>query len=172
MAVLLWGIMIFIFGFAIHILVWKIRLPKRQVKTFMQIFAGVWFLSLISLIGLGITFPDNALLPHTYWEFIHISLLTLVIVLSYMNTYPGIEADSPTLVIVDAIQSAGPKGLEQLSLEKKLNDDILVSPRIEDLLTDQMAYLDGSTLRLTQKGRIMARLFIFYRSLMKAPKGG
>jgi len=172
MTVLLWGILIFVFGFALHFLIWKVRLPQRQVKTFLQIFFGVWIISIFSLIGIENSFPDNPLLPHTLWEYIHISFLTLVIVLSYMNTYPGIEADSPTLVIVHAIKNAGSEGLEKSSLEKKLNNDVLVSPRIQDLLTDHMAYLDGSILRLTSKGKLMARIFIFYRSLMKAPKGG
>ena len=34
------------------------------------------------------------------------------------------------------------------------------------------AYLDGEKYRLTSKGVLFARIFIFYRKLLNAPKGG
>jgi len=35
-----------------------------------------------------------------------------------------------------------------------------------------MAYMDGDKYRLTPKGVLMARIFLFYRKLLDVPKGG
>ena len=137
-----------------------------------QIYFLVLIMALPGLLLAGSIFHDNSLLPHSLWEFMHIGFLTTVLILSYMNTYPGIEGDSPSLVIVLNIAKAGPDGLQKEVLETTLNDDLLVRPRIRDLLLDQMAYLEDDKYYLTTKGLIMAKVFTFYRNLQGLPKGG
>jgi hypothetical protein len=172
MIILGWGLFIFIIGLSLHFLVWKVHLPKRQVKTFLQIFFLVLFFFLLGLIWAGKVFPSSSILPHGIWELVHISVLTISIILAYMMSYPGIEGDSPSLVIVIAISNAGPEGLEKTILKQNLNDDLLVRPRVRDLLLDKMAYSKGGKYFLTTKGKVMARIFIFYRNLLYLPKGG
>lgn len=89
-----------------------------------------------------------------------------------MITYSAIEADSPSLVMVMAIANAGPDGMDAREFEATLNDDLLIKPRVADLITDKMAYKEGNRYRLTGKGLLFANIFIYYRMLLRAPKGG
>ena len=89
-----------------------------------------------------------------------------------MITYSAMEADSPSLVILNHIADAGSEGVAKDVFFDSLNDDILVKPRIKDLLRDKMAYLEEGRYRLTPKGIRFARIFILFRGLLKAPKGG
>ena len=96
----------------------------------------------------------------------------LSLLLAYMITYTALEADSPSLVMVMAISSAAPDGLDKTRFDQMMSDDTLIVPRIKDLVLDKMAYVDGEKYHLTPKGILMAQIFVFYRKLLAAPKGG
>lgn len=70
------------------------------------------------------------------------------------------------------ISRAGSEGLDMESFHQSMTDDVLVVPRLKDLLMDEMAYMEEDRYRLTKKGIWMARVFGLYRKLINAPKGG
>lgn len=89
-----------------------------------------------------------------------------------MITYSALEADSPSLVIVTTIANAGPNGLDKKYFDELMNDDILVKPRIRDLLLNKMAEMEGDKYVLTPKGVLFARIFIVYRKIMNVSRKG
>jgi len=170
MNVLVLSLALFIVSLLIQLIIWKIRIPKRQTKA---------LLSLFILVLIGGLFVINAISDHldvltvkSFFEYFHICLFFISLTLAYMITYSAIEVDSPSLVMINAIAKAGPKGLGEKIFTKMMTDEILIKPRLADLLNDKMAYYDGDRYRLTLKGILFARLFIFYRKLLNAPKGG
>lgn len=172
MKVLFWGLCLVALAFVLHLIVWKIHLPKRQIKTMLLMFFGtlifgsafLWTHPAISLFGIGV--PDG------WIEYVRIALLFTAFTLAYMITYTGLEADSPSLVMALSISQAGPEGLSKNVFFQQMTDDILIKPRVRDLVTDKMAYLDGDTYRLTPKGILLANIFVVYRSILGAGKGG
>ncbi|CAI2717041.1 hypothetical protein [Nitrospina watsonii] len=172
MQVLIWGLTLLVLALAIHLIVWKIRLPRRQTKVLLQIFfgtliagsAGLWTHPELSLFGVAA--------PEGWTQYARIALLFIAFTLAYMITYSGLEADSPSLVMVQTIAQAGDAGLPRQTFFERMNDDVLVKPRLRDLLTDKMATLQDGRYHLTPKGRTMARLFVVYRAVLKAGKGG
>lgn len=172
MKVLFWSLLSLAIAFFLHLLVWKVRLPIRQTKAMLQIF----FCTLGMIFILLIAKPEFSLLgvtaPTLWTEYLHIGLFFVSFTLAYMITYSALEADSPSLIMVLAIARAGDKGLPKSTFDATMTDDVLVIPRIHDLLLDNMAYLDGEKYRLRPKGILFARIFIFYRNLLKAKKGG
>lgn len=166
-------IVLFFLSFLAQLIVWRISLPKRQTKVLLVIFFGILFTGLLALKvspylipGLGIYAPKYPL------EYLHISISFIALTLAYMITYSAIEADSPSLVMIRAVAKAGSGGLNKKEFEKTMNDDLLVIPRVRDLLNDKMAYIDGDKYRLTPKGFLFARLFVLSRKILNAPKGG
>jgi len=147
-------------------------LPKRQTKVLLQIFlitlsAGIFsFKPLFSLTGINIF----AVLDVS--EYLHISIFFISLLLAYMITYSAIEADSPSLVMVLNIAGTGPAGLDKVEFDRIINDDVLVKPRVHDLVIDKMVYLEGDRYRLTRKGVLLSRIFIIYRKILGAGKGG
>lgn len=173
MSVPFWGFLIFLAGLAVHFVVWKIWLPRRQAKAILQILLSATAAALPVLALCQYQFDCELWFPpRGGWDYVHILLLDIVLALAYLNTYPGIEADSPTLVMMLTVDRAGPQGLAQEYFSEAMNDDLLVKPRINDLVLDRMAYVREGRYYPTRKGRVLATLFAVYRKLIKASKGG
>ena len=92
--------------------------------------------------------------------------------LSYTITYSAIEAASPSISMIMTIAESGARGLSEKDLEHALTDDLLIKPRIEDLLNDKMIFPDKERYRIAAKGMIFVRPFIVYRKLLGLQKGG
>lgn len=174
MGILFYGLALFLIAFFVQLVIWKIRLPRNQIKALLQIFF------LVLAIGVSILFKScgsnyffGIALPRTMFEITQLSLLFISLTLAYMVTYSAIEVDSPSLVMILNVAEAGRAGLDKKSFEEKMNDNILVKPRIKDLLTGGLAYLDEGRYRLTPKGALLAGIFIKYRKLIgTTEKGG
>ena len=96
----------------------------------------------------------------------HTRLLYIGMTLAYITTYSGMEVDSPSLVIIKIISENNKEGITQEDLYKILNDEILVKPRVNDLLLDNMAYKIDEKYFTTIKGANMAKLFNLYRRIL------
>lgn len=166
-------IVLFCLSFLVQLIVWKIRIPKRQTKVLLGIFFGTLLTGLLALTAVPHFIPGLAVYaPKHFLEYLHISISFVSLTLAYMITYSAIEADSPSLVMIRAVARAGAEGLDKREFEKTMNNELLIVPRVRDLVTDKMAYMEGGKYRLTPKGVMFARLFVFYRNLLNAPKGG
>ena len=173
MKVLSWGLLIFCLAFFIHLLIWKIRIPRGQTKLLLKIFFSVLVMSLFSL-KLAASFnPDFArYAPEGFLAYIHIALFVLSLALVYIATYSAIEADSPSLVMVMNIAGEGLEGLSKEGLMETITDDLLIKPRIRDLVNAKLIYLDSGRYKVSKKGVLFIYTFILYRKLINLPKGG
>lgn len=173
MTVLFWGSVVWGLSFLFHIVVWKIHLPHRQTRALLLIFGGGLA---VSLAGLACTvgFQDEEAFPRpdSLAQYLHLGLFHLALTLAYVITYSALEADSPSLVLILSIDQAGEKGLSREEIQRMCDDDLLVRPRIADALRDGLVCRDGPLLKLTSKGAWFISLFLSYRRLIRAPKGG
>jgi hypothetical protein len=110
--------------------------------------------------------------PEDLAGYFQVLLFYASLVLAYLVTYSAIYAHSPTFLIVLKVAEAGSRGLSRQELEEALGDEMLVKPRIKDLVDDSLAYLQQGRYRLTFKGRIFTAVFIFFRRLLNAGLGG
>ena len=172
MTVLFWGSFLFGAGFLLHLIIWKIRLPKRQTKALLKILFGTLIIGLLILWWIPSITVFNLYAPAVLSDFIQISLFVTSLTLAYMITYSAVEADSPSLVMIINIADAGSKGLGQDDFNRNMTDDVLVKPRVNDLVRDKMIFLDNGKYQLTPKGTLMIRIFIFYRKLMNLGRKG
>lgn len=139
----------------------------------MNIFFGV----LIGGILIFWKFPEHfkffeIAVPRTIHEYLQMSFLFISLTFAYIVTYSAIEVDSPSLVMVLTIAQAGLEGLDKYKLKQKIEQDILITNRVRDLLSGDLISFDGRLYRLRPKGAIIARIFIAYRKLLRVPKGG
>jgi hypothetical protein len=105
-------------------------------------------------------------------EILRVCVLYVSLVLAYLITYSAIEVDSPSLVIILKIAESGDNGIESSALSAWLTDELLVDPRLADLVRDKAARLENGRYHLTPKGMLLAEIMVFYRRLLKAGKGG
>ncbi len=164
MQVLIWGGIIFLLSFFIHIILWKIHLPKYQTAALLYIFFLTLFLSIVTLYF----FPKVGELtgfstPEDCWSYLHLALFVMSLTFAYIITYSALEADSPTLSILLMLNQAGPDGLEPVVLERFIDQRPFIGARMECLLHDNMAVLENGKYKTTPKGRWLAKLLLFYR---------
>lgn len=172
MNIFLSSLLFFFLAFLIHLLIWRVRLPYKQSRSLLLSFYLTFVIASLFLPFIPHGRVWSLLLPHDLLELAHVLVIFTSLTLAYLITYSALEADSPSLVMVNLIAQAMPEGLSTLDLEKQLNDDLLIVPRIKDLLRDNLATLQGDKLVLTPQGRAFVQIFIFFRSWLKIGKGG
>ncbi len=173
MSVLFYGIIAFSLGFSIHFIIWKISLPKKnQSVALLKIFFGVLFIAILIFIKASNTVFSVLSPPHTVAEYIEFFILYTSLTLAYIATYSAVEVDSPSLVMLLIIAKMFPEGLDKQKLFSLLNDNLLVIPRLNDLVSDKMVVIDKDIYKLTPKGRFLMNTIILFRRLLNLPKGG
>lgn len=173
MSVLFYGVMVFCLAFLMNFIVWKVHLPKKNhTVVLLEIFFGVFIASIFifkkasDAIFIGITPPQS------FSDYLQLFLLYSSLTLAYISSYSAVEVDSPSLTIILNIIKVAPDGLDKENLYSIMTNDLLVEPRIRDLINDKMIYRDKDRYKLTAKGVFLANIFIFFRKLLNAPKGG
>jgi hypothetical protein len=173
MNVLVYSLILLATAFVAHLLVWRVRLPRRQTRALASLFALVLAVGLAAAQIAAAAVPEWAPhLPLSAAQSVHIALFFTAFTLAYLITYSALETDSPSLIMVMTLDRAGSEGMAIGQFLRFLNDKLLVFPRIDDLLRDDMVQIDGQRYRLTAKGRRFVRVFLLHRGLLGAPKGG
>lgn len=168
MRILLAGSGLFAAAFCLHLALWRLRAPRRQIKALLRLFFGTLAAGLV----LGWAAPLPAL-RFTPAEAVHLALFHAGLTLSYIITYTAVQVDSPSLLIVSRIAAAGSAGLGRDGLFAQLTDEILVRPRLDDLVRDEVVSFDGATYRLRERGGRFLALIVGWRRLMGLPiRGG
>ena len=159
----LWSLGIFVFAFAIHLILWRIKCPAAQRAALLRIFAAVFLLFLLAA----------AVLPLlSFWECVHVGIFYIPFSLSYIALYSAIEADSPSLTIVKFVAAAGGAGRTREDFERVINDTSLVEERLKAMVDEGMAVRKGNMLGIAPKGLGMARIFSAAARLLNLNPGG
>lgn len=173
MAVALLGPALFVLAFLVHWIVWQIRRPQATGQILILLLTGTVVGGAAALWLGGHAEPGLArFLPDDAGAWAQTIAFGLAISAAYVLTYPAIEVESPIMVIIDLIERAGPGGLERDELYRRLDDDFLVTPRIDDLVSEGLAIDSDTGCRLTEKGRSLGRTFIVWRKILGADVGG
>lgn len=162
------GIAVFLVSLLIHVLVWNLRYPKNRPQALFVIFLilpALIFFALLAAAGAeGLPF-EMTLLDWLAALLLHYSLSS-----AYILSYPAVEAISPSLAIT-LLVGGSPKGLRQSDLSAMFKNDILLGPRINDLLQTGLAKEESGWLTLTPKARVLIGFFVLFRRFLGLPTG-
>lgn len=162
-SVLLEGFILFLISLALHILIWRRRVPSNQVLVFLILFLfPVPFIAAYSLSFAGLF----------HWEnFLAALLLYLALGTAYVQSYPTCQALSPSLQILLLIGSAGSTGLGETEIRERFGSKALLGDRIRDLLQSALVRSRGEQLEITPKGRLLLFPGILLRKGLGLPLG-
>ncbi len=157
------GTAVFLLSLALHVIVWRVRRPTRQLAWLVSLFfllpaalyLGYWFL--------GPAPNISRLLLAGVWNF--------ALSLAYILTYPPIQTGCPSLCIIAAVYSAGKKGMTEEEIQKIFSQDSLFSQRMYDLVGDGLVSLRSRDAGITSTGRGLVTFFTLYRRILGLPKG-
>ncbi len=142
-------------SFAVHVLVWRAFRPDRQMLLLLLIYTVVPAVAL----------PLIGRMMFIQYDISSILVLYVLISFSYILTYPAMQANSPSLLMIIAILEAGKK-CSQAEVCRYLDSRkaAQIENRAQDLISDRLMRSDGEgRLSLTAAGRLVARTFAFYR---------
>ena len=151
-----WALLLPSVAWIIHFIIWKIRLPQRQTRALLIIFLSVFLVA-------------GAIYPGPFSSLVMISFVHLSAMAAYVITYSAVEVDSPSLLIIKLIAN---RSLTEAELHGILDDKILILPRLQDLVRDRHLIFSDGKYHLTGKGLALASIFIKFRTVLGAAKGG
>ena len=104
----------FISSFAVawflHLVLWRVRLPKAQLKTLLMIFLSVWVAAVVALSLSGAALSGVL-------GFLYFSLIYWSAALCYVITYSAMEGDNPTLSLTRHLHRRGEEGVSHEEIE-------------------------------------------------------
>jgi len=169
MSTLVYGLGLFLVAFAVHLIIWRLNIPKNQTGVLLAVFLAVLLFGIIilwSFKGSALIFGMKA--PHLLGEYFYIILFYISLTIAYIITYSAIEVDSPSLVMIMNIAMAGREGLDESAFHNRMSDKLLIVPRLHDLVASGMARKDeNQRYEITGKGLKFLKIFMFYRKILK-----
>ncbi len=154
MSALLSALGLFGFAWLLHLLWWRLRLPRNHTGALLLLFAVVpplaallWMLAgAPRLFGLA--------------DIPGIALLYMGAVGCYLIAYTAIEETSPSLAVFAALQAAGGAGCSREDLSTVVTDSNFIKPRLDALRRDGILEASADGCVLSPRGEKAARLAV------------
>lgn len=145
-----------------HVLVWRIIKPKGEI---------------IPLGGLFVLFPLLLILTQYLFSPLQLSkdeiwlggVLYFVLAGCYIQTWPAITTEIPSLKILLLLHFRGP--LSECEIISAFTQHEMLQSRLDLLRQDHLIYMDGLTPKLCRTGKLLVRLFLAYRAFLGANVG-
>jgi hypothetical protein len=153
----------------VHIVTWRVHLPKRSIRALLCIFAAT------PLVVVAIYFAIESWPVFTgasLADAVRILLFYVSCSLVYVVLYSAIEAKSPSLAIVSYVASCGGAGCAGADLANHITDDDSISTRIAAMKASGMIVVKDGLCSLTTAGHLWAALFEFASNIFRLPLGG
>lgn len=170
-AIFLTSIIIFFICLGLHIFIWRWRNSRNSAAALLVIF--IIFPSIAGVVIAGFNWfgfiADIMKAPLNDWFAVY--LLHFAISAGYILSYPAVEAASPSLAISLIIGGSGSKGVLYEDLLHHFNNEILLQPRIKDLMDAKLITESNGYVSITVRGIVFIRPFIFIRRLLGLPIG-
>lgn len=152
-------------AFVVHLVAWRIRVPRRAVRTLIAIFAT----ALVAALGTGWTSVSG----FGWGESLYLAALCGAIALSYLLVYTGIECDSPTLSLAFWAGQGGAAGRPAAELDAFVRACPFVQSRLAELEQGGFVIRRGENLEIVEKSMLVFAAGEFYRRLMgRTTRGG
>ena len=162
MSILISAIGVLVVAWCVHLVLWRVRLPKSQLKTLMVIFLAVWSAAAVCLLGFG--WLSNGLVSFLYFCLIYWSAA-----LCYVITYSAMEGDSPTLSLTRHLHRSGDKGIPHEEIEEFFRQRPFVGARVKALVTDNIFIEESGGYRISSGKYLFFRLILGYRRVVFGP---
>ena len=164
MSVLLWGLGIPTAVLLLQICWWRVRRPANDVKVLAGLLiAALALLVILCLVPASVT---GALrLPQGLLASLYALALAGAVSLLYLITYAGLDAKSPsTLIVLAAEESDG--GITSREAESLFTDEEFIIERVEGLVRIGQLRKHGDNLHMTLHGRLFLGAFVLPRRIM------
>lgn len=159
---------VFAAAFLIHLIWWRIALPRRQTAALLAVFFGVLF----AWLAVSHFLPGHSLTAADRWQAIHVAVFHTACSLAYIVAYSALEHRSPSMTLLVAVADSGTAGCSPEELRGLLAGASPVEVRLDAMVHEGMVVRDGDGYRLAPKGLAWATVLTNWRRLLGMPPGG
>ena len=146
--------------FAVHLVWWRIALPRRQRPVLLGLFL-IGGLALAPIVALLLGWLGFGALSFVQW--LNVGLAVLAFALAYVVTYSALEADSPTLSLVRHIASSGADGVREEELREFMASRPFVGARLSALVEEGMVHEREGRIHLAEHPYTLFKLVLLHR---------
>src|SRR5262245_47521125 len=129
MSLIFWGISDVVLAVALQLLLWRLRPPRSSARGLALVFAA----SFVALFGISRVASGPVAAPGPA-EWIYLACFHVVCLGVYLINFTMIEAESPSQMMVLAIEAAGEQGLPKETLSQIVHEDLFVKDRLRQLV--------------------------------------
>ena len=151
-----------------HLIWWRIALPRRQTAALLAVFFGV----LVAWLAVSHFLPGHWLTAADRWQAIHVAVFHTACALAYIVAYSALEHRSPSMTLLVAVADSGTAGCSPGELRGLLAGASPVEVRLDAMVHEGMVVRDGDGYRLAPTGRAGATVLTNWRRLLGMPPGG
>jgi len=146
--------------FGIHLMWWRVVLPKRQRTALLLLFLVGGLIVAPAVAGICV---GMGLGPLSSIQWLNVALAIVAFTLAYVVTYSALEADSPTLSLVRHIAAAGAHGVREEELATFMSSRPFVGARLSALLEEGMVHEREGRIHLAEHPYTLFRLVLLHR---------
>lgn len=173
MSILLTSLALVATSLGFHICWWRIHRPTMAVRALCVLFtvvAVVWLAAnqFVSARAGGIT--SGAV--RSVWDVIYVLTLYFSICLVYLITYIGIEAESPSVLVLFAVHRAGHAGLKRTDFAHVVSNEEMIDRRLLDMTRARILKHRGDKYSITRYGKTYLAFYMLPRQLMGLSRKG
>jgi len=177
MNVLIAGTGLFAASFLTHVILWRIRVPRREWLTLLLVFAALPPLALTA----ALNWPRVPVFDLAAPRVVLVVFLSGGFGIVYLILFSALQADSPTLTMIQLIRSHQATGITEDELARSSVERGYSRVRFEQMLRDGLAKQVGQQICVTPIGRRFASIVLWNRRLLglhrasrvvTSPKGG
>ena len=155
MKIFLTTLALFVTAFVLHVIIWRIRLPRHQLRALMLVFGSIILLWVPVSVLATISEPDV----------LHVVLFYVVSSLCYFIIYTTIEADSPTLSLMQYIAVHEPQGIPADQVKQFLTRRPFVKARLSALIHSGEIREQNGCYKISGNPSLFFRLILEFRKL-------
>jgi predicted permease len=152
---------LFAMTFAIHVIWWRLKVPRRQSFALAMLFLSTAVCG-FAVVYVADPFSGELPLPRLLLAVLLFGGVGLV----YLILFSAVEQDSPSFALIRLISEAGRRGIHRNDLMRIMRRHSHTRARIELMISDGMAMETPTGLRLASQGLWLSRVVLFYRKLL------
>lgn len=161
MAVFLSAAILLAIAFALHLIWWRLKVPRRQPLALLVLFPTVAVCGFAAIYATSL-FPGELPLPRLLLAVLLFGSVGVV----YLILFSAMQEDSPSLTLIRLISEAGPRGIHRHELLQAAKGHSYVKARIDMMISDGMAVETATGLHLASQGLWLSSVVLFYRKLL------
>lgn len=170
MAVLIVTSVIFITAWLIHVIWWRISLPKNPVPTLIRFFLFFMAASLVFIVAAQ-RLQLLKRIELSSVDVFHVIFFFFAMTFVYALVYLGIKDVGPSFLILQALKQCAKEGMTAEDFQWVVTNEYLIDTRLKEMLSGKLLRLTSSKYQILKYGQHYLDCYYCYRRILNKKAG-